>query len=140
MEEESLVVDQHAGHCPPDPPHQRVHKWWQPCNEGGNRRRQKVQGKDRGRAGQSCESCICIPHRRLPRSDLHNLWKCKSFCLFPDLLKSTRLQSAAQNPCYVFMSELVALTKEAGREERMCLLKEREGKHVQGPRCSRMEI
>lgn len=51
-----------------------------------------------------------------------------------------RFQSAAQNPCYVFMSELVALTKEAGREGRRCLLKERKGKQAQGPGYGRMEI
>lgn len=95
--------------------------------QGSNGRRQKGQQKERGRTEWCCESCTCIPPRRLPQSALRKRWKCKSFCLFPDMLKSTRLRRAAQNPCYVFMSELVALTKEAGREGRRCLLKE-EGK------------
>lgn len=83
---------------------------------------------------------MCIPPRRLPQSALHNQWKCKSFCLFPNLLKTIKSQSEAQNLCYVFMSELVALRKEAGREGRRCLLKERKGKQVQGPGYSRLEI
>lgn len=107
---------------------------------GGNGRRQRSQGKERGKAGRCCEGCTCIPPRRLPQLALHNRWKCKAFFLFPNPLKSIRLQSAAQNPWYVFMSELVALTKEAGREERRCLLKERKGKQVQGPGYSRMVI
>lgn len=109
---------------------------------GGNRKRQKAHGKERGRGGRCSEGWTCIPPRRLPLTALHNWWMCKSFCLFPNPFKAIRLQSAAQNPCYVFMSELVALTKEAGREGRRCLLKERKGKQAQGPGYGhgRMEI
>lgn len=100
----------------------------------GNRRKQKGWGKEKGRAGWCCEGCPCTPPRRLPQPGLHNLQKCKSFC-------SSLLGSSVQLKINaVCLSELVALSKQAGRERKRCPLKERKGKQAQWPVHRRMEI